>query len=168
MGQTINKSQGQTLGRVGVYLFDACFGHGQLYVAAPRTCASPCRPAYDDACEETAATAAPPARTGRGGGSGMLVDACARCAGCAMVDPHTLLCVPCEADVDATEGVELTRAAVVAALAWLLGDAPTCTTDALLEQLADDASTLEVSVEFSIDELEPFLEDMCTAAAWCG
>ena len=33
---TINKSQGQTLGRVGVYLFDACFGHGQLYVAASR------------------------------------------------------------------------------------------------------------------------------------
>ena len=123
--------------------------------------------AYDDACEETAETAAPPARTGRGSGSGMHVDACACCAGCAMVDPHTL-CVPCEADVDATEGVELTRAAVVAALAWLLGDAPTCTTDALLEQLADDASTLEVSVEFSIDELEPFLEDMCTAAAWCG
>ena len=38
-----------------------------------------------------------------------------------------------------------------------------CTTDALLEQLSDDASTLEVSVDFSIDELEPILEDMAQA-----
>ena len=34
---TINKSQGQTFrGRVGVFLPDPVFGHGQLYVAAPR------------------------------------------------------------------------------------------------------------------------------------
>ena len=31
---TINKAQGQTLQRVGVYLPDPCFTHGQLYVAA--------------------------------------------------------------------------------------------------------------------------------------
>ena len=31
---TINKAQGQTLKRVGIYLETACFGHGQLYVAA--------------------------------------------------------------------------------------------------------------------------------------
>lgn len=33
---TINKAQGQTLQRVGVYLPSPCFGHGQLYVAASR------------------------------------------------------------------------------------------------------------------------------------
>ncbi|XP_065671757.1 ATP-dependent DNA helicase PIF1-like [Hydra vulgaris] len=34
---TINKSQGQTFDRVGVYLNKPCFSHGQLYVACSRT-----------------------------------------------------------------------------------------------------------------------------------
>ena len=33
---SINKAQGQTLERIGVYLRRACFAHGQLYVAASR------------------------------------------------------------------------------------------------------------------------------------
>ena len=33
---TINKAQGQTLSRVGIYLHNKCFAHGQLYVAASR------------------------------------------------------------------------------------------------------------------------------------
>lgn len=37
---TINKSQGQTLNRVGIYLAEPVFGHGQLYVALSR-CGSP-------------------------------------------------------------------------------------------------------------------------------
>ena len=33
---TVNKAQGQTLTRVGVYLERPCFSHGQFYVAASR------------------------------------------------------------------------------------------------------------------------------------
>ena len=33
---SINKAQGQTLTRVGVFLEQPCFSHGQLYVAASR------------------------------------------------------------------------------------------------------------------------------------
>ena len=33
---TINKSQGQTLSRVGIYLNAPCFAHGELYVALSR------------------------------------------------------------------------------------------------------------------------------------
>ena len=33
---TVNKAQGQTLKNVGLYLPDAVFGHGQLYVALSR------------------------------------------------------------------------------------------------------------------------------------
>lgn len=37
MAMTINKSQGQSLDRVGLYLPKPCFGHGQLYVAFSRS-----------------------------------------------------------------------------------------------------------------------------------
>ena len=33
---TINKSRGQTLNRVGLYLPEPCFAHGQLYVVFSR------------------------------------------------------------------------------------------------------------------------------------
>lgn len=33
---TINKSQGQSLARVGIFLPRPCFSHGQLYVAISR------------------------------------------------------------------------------------------------------------------------------------
>ena len=39
---TINKSQGQTLQRVGIWLFDPCFAHGQLYVAVSRVGSPDC------------------------------------------------------------------------------------------------------------------------------
>ena len=122
-----------------MYLFDACFGHGQLYVAASRVgrrshlrfaverdeagayrtanvvyrealsdvAAADARAApveYDDAGEETSDGAPlPSSGDGAGGSSGMHIDVCARCTQCSAIDPHTLLCVPCEADVDATE-----------------------------------------------------------------
>ena len=35
-GMTINKSQGQSLGRVGILLRAPVFGHGQLYTAFSR------------------------------------------------------------------------------------------------------------------------------------
>ena len=196
---TINKSQAQTLSRVGVYLADACFGHGQLYVAASRVgrashlrfaierdetgayrtanvvyrealsdvAAADARAApveYDDAREETGDGTAPlaVATTSAGGGaSGMHLDVCTRCTGCSMVDPHTLLCAPCEGDVDAMEpDAELTREAVDAALARLFSDGARdeCTLDELLEELSDMASSIEVTVEFGLDALEPIIE----------
>lgn len=33
---TINKAQGQTFKKIGIYLMDPVFGHGQLYVAFSR------------------------------------------------------------------------------------------------------------------------------------
>ena len=50
---TINKAQGQTLQRVGVYLPDPCFTHGQLYVAASRV-GLPSRIRFAVACDDAA------------------------------------------------------------------------------------------------------------------
>ena len=62
---------------------------------------------YDDAREETGEETsddgAPLASGAGSAGSGMHLDVCTRCTGCTMVDPHTLLCVPCEEDVDGME-----------------------------------------------------------------
>ena len=46
---------------------------------------------------------APRLRARLGGDLGLHLDVCTRCTGCTMVDPHTLLCVPCEEDVDGME-----------------------------------------------------------------
>ena len=37
LAMTINKAQGKTLIRVGVYLHETVFAHGQLYVALARS-----------------------------------------------------------------------------------------------------------------------------------
>jgi ATP-dependent DNA helicase PIF1 len=39
---TINKSQGQTLRNVGIWLNDGCFAHGQLYVCISRVGSPSC------------------------------------------------------------------------------------------------------------------------------
>ena len=63
-GLTIYKAQGQTLKCVGIYLETACFGPGQLYVAASRVGDTARRPTRRVLCC-SAGGRRPPRRAGR-------------------------------------------------------------------------------------------------------